>query len=34
MVIYYVVIYNTDINIAGNIYAAGVIKQPLSQNQI
>ena len=34
MVIYYVVIYNTDINIAGNICAAGVIKQPLSQNQI
>ena len=34
MVIYYVVIYNTDINIAGNICAAGVTKQPLSQSQI
>ena len=32
MVIYYVVIYNTDINIAGNICAAGVIKQPLQSS--
>ena len=33
MVIYYVVIYNTDINIAGNICAAGVTKQPLQSSR-